>query len=777
MQEMVDEAGNVWRVDAQGNPIEYVPPQASNGIITKRADPYARPKAANEAAASEYEPAIKGQQLENAQYQQPNAIFNQKDKLRSDYNGMPDVKTYRVAIQQLAQALGTGEGSQADLALTYAFAKAMDPESVVRESEQGMVAGSQPWFKAAVEKVQKEYGVEGAGSFTPETRKALRAQIINSVNKRVKGYNQIRGQFADIAKGSSFNPDEIVGKHDADPFVPQFKAYDAQFSRANNSVGNESLEAVVAGNGSETPQGDIQTFEVVGPDGKKFTFTAPRTATDDEVRSLAVKATSIPAMTGSEIVGRGYEDSYAGQGLSGLNEGIASTLGAPVDIATAGLNLIPQGINAIANTNFPTIQNPTLGSEQIRGWMRDGGITFGETQDPTKQFARRVGQSVGAAAIPFGGGVANLGRQMLMGAGGGTGAATAQQLFPGNKWAEMAGEVIGGGAAATGIISNARRNATREIEAAVPTVPQLQEQAGNLYRQAETRGVTAGPSQTQQLRDDFEQTLRNEGQLGPMGRISDADTNTTKAFNLIDQYAGGQMRPVEMNTVRGVIADGRKSMDPSDQRLSGMLTEQFDDWARPMAPEFDEARDISSRYLQAQDLEEARSLAGARAGQFTGSGFENALRTEYRGLDRADIRGKSYFNPEVSEAIQRVSRGTPGSNLARATGRFAARGPMSAGFGIGAPAAVGGMVGGPAGAVAAGVTAGGIGEIGRSVATNMGIRNADIAELIARNGGRLPEAHVMTPEMMQMLTATASAEAAKYIPPKAKNRGIFGPKR
>lgn len=736
----------------------YIVERAADGTLTTigpanagpqmPADPtaaYKGPKAANEAAASEYDPAIKSEQLQNAQYQQPNAIFNQKDKLRSDYNAMPDVKTYRVAIQQLAQALGTGEGSQADLALTYAFAKAMDPESVVRESEQGMVAGSQPWFQAAVETAKKQFGMDGAGSFTPEARKALRAQIINSVNKRVKGYNQIRDQYANLAKGNNFSPDEIVGKHDADPFVPQFKAYDAQ-NKKSDANNKKDLEVYVEGEGYITPPSDEPSNE-------------PPT---------------------ESLVRGDYEDSYAGQGLSGLNEGIASTLGAPVDIATAGLNLIPQGINAIANTNIPTIQNPTLGSEQIKGWMRDGGMTFGESQDPSKQFVRRAGQSVGAAAVPLmgqGATVGRLGQQMLLGGGGGIGAASAQQMFPGNKMAEMAGEVIGGGVSAGGLLGAGKRRATRQIEAAVPTVPQLKEQAGELYRQAETRGITASPAQTQSLRDSIEQTLRNEGQLGPNGRISDADTSTTKAFNLIGQYANQPMRPTEMNTVRSVIAEGRKSMEPADQRMSGILTEQFDDWARPLAPEFDEARDISSRYLQAQDLEQARELAGARAGQFTGSGFENALRTEYRGLDRADIKGKSYFNPDVSEAIQRVSRGTPASNTARAFGRFAARGPVSAGFGIGAPAAVGGVVGGPTGAVLAGVTAGGIGEIGRSVATNMGIRAADVAELTARNGGALPQADLMTPEMMQMLAATASAEAAKYVPPPPKRRGLIGSKR
>ncbi|HYF34459.1 MAG TPA: hypothetical protein VD994_04140 [Prosthecobacter sp.] len=124
-----------------------------------------------------------------------NDRFSHVTKLAGDYNADPSVKAYRVAISQLGQALQTGRGPQADLALTYAFAKAMDPESVVRESEQGMVTSSQPWFQAAVENVKKQFGMDNAGSFTPEAREALRRQIANSVAQRVKVYDARRDYY------------------------------------------------------------------------------------------------------------------------------------------------------------------------------------------------------------------------------------------------------------------------------------------------------------------------------------------------------------------------------------------------------------------------------------------------------------------------------------------------------------------------------------------------------------------------------------------------------
>jgi hypothetical protein len=459
-----------------------------------------------------------------------------------------------------------------------------------------------------------------------------------------------------------------------------------------------------------------------------------------------------------------YANSYLGQGLSGANEGLADVLGAPVDLARTAINLVPQGINAVANTNIPTLP-PSFGSSQWwKNRLTDVGSILPPSGDAPKQFTRRVGESVGSAAVPgmFGGSLPKFGAALLSGLGSGVGGATAQQIAPGNPLAEFGGEMVGGGLTGLGILKGAQRSAQRQIEAAVPTVEELKGQASNLYRKAETNGVVATPEQTQQLAADVHGILREEGQLGPHGAITNADTNTSKAFNLIQQYAGKEMTPKEMNTVRTVLADSRKSADPADRRLGNLLLDHFDNWASPMAPEFDQARSVASRYLQAQDLERARELAGARASQFTGSGFENALRTEYRGLDRGNIKGQNYFAPDVTDAIQTVARGTPVSNTLRGLGRLAPTGPV-AGMGSVIPGlAAGGMFGGPTGA-GVGTGLAGLGIAGRVGATRMGIRAADKAELIARNGGALDQAPVLPDDFQKFAAWLAAIQQAKYL--------------
>ena len=201
-----------------GQEVNYQPPSVAGQPVVDLSDPT---KAAGDARdETRTGIAVRGEVRDVNKTE-----FDQKGALYERYTKLPEVKNYRVAVQQLAQAIETGDGPQADLALTYAFAKAMDPESVVRESEQGMVTGSQPWFQSAVEATKKQFGMDGAGNYTPETRKQIRAQIANAVAQRNKLYNQQREYFTELAKRNNFDPYEVVGEHDANPFAERIRAW------------------------------------------------------------------------------------------------------------------------------------------------------------------------------------------------------------------------------------------------------------------------------------------------------------------------------------------------------------------------------------------------------------------------------------------------------------------------------------------------------------------------------------------------------------------------
>ncbi len=704
--------------------------------------------------------------VEVAERTAANQGYDNTLKLRSDFDALPTTKEFRVAISQLATGLRTKPDATGDNALIYSYAKAMDPASVVRESEMGMAASGASWVEAAVANYKKQFGIEGGGQLSPDVRERMRREMLNKVGALNQIYSAQRNRYIADATAFGIDPKRVIGNHDSDVFQPIITDY-----LKSQGLGGDAPVPMPAEQGRAELEKRISRGDAPA-DTIKWLIASGRPPSPEQVDAIMANAgnrnpdvrispdETTPPEEGS------YGNSFVGQALSGANEGLAGLLGLPADIATGALNLVPRGINALANTDIPLLPNAIGGSQWIKDRFQDVGSIQGQTADPTKQFVRRAAESVGASAVPSGFAARTLrqaGAGLLTGLGGGIGGATAQQVAPGNPLAEILGEVAGGGLTGLGALRGAQRGAQRQIEAAIPTVDDLKKQASNLYRKAETRGVAANPTQTRGLADDMRKTLLDEGQLGPNGKITDADTNTSKAFNLIEQYADQPMRPKEMNTVRTVLSDSRKSPDPSDQRLGKILLDQFDEWVSPLAPDFDEARGVASRYLQAEDLEQAKELAGARAGQFTGSGFENALRTEYRGLDRGSIRGRNWFSPEVSDAIQNVSRGTPGSNTARAIGRFAPMGPVSAATTMGVPAALGTMVvGGPAG-VGLGLMAGGLGGVGRAAATKMGIRNADIAELTARNGGAVEQAPLVPSAFKDYAAWLAAVQQAKYL--------------
>lgn len=698
--------------------------------------------------------------------QQGNDQASRLTKLSDAYNGDQTVKAYRIAIAQLGQALNTGSGPQSDLALTYAFAKAMDPESVVREAEQNMVTDSQPWFQTMVERTKKQFGMDGAGNYTPEARQALRIQISNAVAQRAKVYDARRNYYQKQASALGVDPTIVIGEHDAKPFVPVIQQWVEQSKPGGQELTREQqqlYDAVMAANPNATPD---QLRGVFGQAG------LPVPANLDEIVAVRDRTGGVRSANDA-IYQEAPSDQWQApgwQGMSGINRGIANSFGMVRDIPNAIDTGMTRGINALFGTDLKTADEAaqmTTGEDSLgsSGWWQnrfgDANFTGPAPTTPGGAFANRVGESIGAALMPVGGAGVSAGKAAMgltAAAGGGVGAATAQQAFPGNPAAEFAGEMIGSAGTGLGMARVGQRQGQRAVEAAVPTVADLKTEARQLYQAAEARGVVIRPAQTKRLAADMRRTLAQQGRVSPTGRLSEVYPKAKEAMQLVQDYAGKPMTPTQLQVVREVVADGLTSQDKSEQRIAGLLLDTFDTWAEPFAPELPAARQVASRYLQTQQLEQARELAEAQASQFSGSGIENALRTQYRALDRNQIKGRARFAPEVADAIQTVSRGTPASNAARTVGKLAPRGVMSFGLGTGAPAAVGAMLGGPGGAAIAGGGALALGEAGRAAATRMALQNATRAEMIARNGQQLSQVPLMSPETERLLLALAASQ-------------------
>lgn len=152
---------------------------------------------------------------------------------------------------------------------------------------------------------------------------------------------------------------------------------------------------------------------------------------------------------------QGVKPSFSSLGknaAAGANRTIASGLGAPVDLAAGGLNLGIRGINALAGTEIPQIQNPVGGSESIQQLMGLGG--FDPSQVQPQNEAERIAQGVGAgaAAVPL----------MGMGAAGVAGAA------PASLAGRVAGTMLKAPLPSTAVLSGAGGGAGQAAEDAAP---------------------------------------------------------------------------------------------------------------------------------------------------------------------------------------------------------------------------------------------------------------------------------------------------------------------
>lgn len=155
---------------------------------------------------------------------------------------------------------------------------------------------------------------------------------------------------------------------------------------------------------------------------------------------------------------------------SGVNRGIASAAGMPVDLVNAGLGLVGLGTEKpVGGSEWwkDRLGNVIDGAQVAAGSKPSGReIIDAKAETQAGRIAARVGEELGATALPMGAamslpraasatgravqsslaGVNNWDRvaQAGMAVGSGVGAGVAQEMAPGNQWAEMAGSLAGG---------------------------------------------------------------------------------------------------------------------------------------------------------------------------------------------------------------------------------------------------------------------------------------------------------------------------------------------
>lgn len=263
----------------------------------------------------------------------------------------------------------------------------------------------------------------------------------------------------------------------------------------------------------------------------------------------------------------------------------------------------------------------------------------------------------------------------------------------------------------------------------VPTRLELAEAARAAYKRADEAGVVVSENSLKGLKTRVVTLTKKEG------IDKDLHPDASAALNKITK-SNGNLTLTELETLRKVAKDAQGSLKPADKRMAGMIVDELDDYIDNLSDAdvvagdaakvkaLKEARGLYSRAKKSEVIEDLMQRAHDSASQFSGSGLENAIRTQFRGLAK-NKKQMRMFTAEEQAAIRRVAQGGPVENAFRFLGKFAPTGVVSGVLTGGA----GAMIGGPLGAA---LPLAGLG--GRAVATRMTMRNVRAADELMRRG-------------------------------------------
>lgn len=282
--------------------------------------------------------------------------------------------------------------------------------------------------------------------------------------------------------------------------------------------------------------------------------------------------------------------------------------------------------------------------------------------------------------------------------------------------------------AATGLMPLAGPlRASRLRRAAIPSRAEITAAANQAYQRAEQAGGMLPQSNLGNFVQQAEQMLVKEGfdqQLNPktMAAVNRFMDEATKPGIQGHSAQGAEvLRRVLLN------AEKEAPLGSADARLAGKLVDEFDDFmdtqGLPATPEYAQARTLWQTQRKAQDIETLFERAQNQAGQFSMSGMENALRTQFKQLaDNPKRFGR--FNADEKEAILKVVRGGPLQNTLRFFGKFFPNGTVPF---IAAATAENIMPG-------AGMALATTGAVGRGAASALRTRSARRVDELVRSG-------------------------------------------
>jgi hypothetical protein len=436
--------------------------------------------------------------------------------------------------------------------------------------------------------------------------------------------------------------------------------------------------------------------------------------------------------------GAGIAD-IAKSGGSGLVQGALETAGLPGTAAVLseagarkiasmlGMDMsnVPEGA---LRSMLPTPMQAT--GADYRAGMSDltGGATEYEPKTTAGEYSQTIGQFIGGGSKPS------------IGLAAGLSSEAAGQLTEGTAFEPLARFAAGMVApvAATGITNAMKKAAVYgPWKAGIKSADELIDDAGKLYAEGRATGQPASGAETQSVLDDMWKIAKDADIVTPKDRLSSEGSALSPIFTVLKDYAGTPMTPGSMRNVRDTITTALSSAQGNERRVAKQLLDYFDNFTSQRVPQFAAADKAYAAGMGGKDADEMTKLATARAGQYSQSGMENAIRAEARGLERKLITGKERgYSADEEALVSQMAQRPPA--IADQLSKFAPTGPVpilaSLGLGTAANAVAPGvgMLAAPAAAIAGGIT--------KAVLTRNQKKIAELFNLLRRTeSGELPK--------------------------------------
>lgn len=332
----------------------------------------------------------------------------------------------------------------------------------------------------------------------------------------------------------------------------------------------------------------------------------------------------------------------------------------------------------------------------------------------------------------------------------------------------VGGAVIGAavpalGRAAGKVVQAFRNRAATKM---APSAEALKKQATDFYNASEKAGVIVKQEALQRFVPELQK------QMAGLGIDNELHRPAVRAIERIAEDANrGNATFKHLDILRQIAGDVAGNADKAIAQKGVAIKNALDDFVESLKPSdivtgdvrvardmIETGRSLYRRMAKARTIEQLFDLAELRAGQYSQSGLENALRTEFRGLARRIAKGqeRGWTKGEI-QAIRKVATGGGDiiGNAARLIGKMAVRGPVSGGLNVGVGAAL---------TPAAGIATAGLGEVGKAASRAMTRNAANQASRLVRSGAGSTASTVPQQRAVEALTMGQAMQGPRVKP-------------